>query len=297
VTRPVHSRQPIRETETQVFYFALDGGRTRYDRTTFNSKSSMKWIDQTLSTPGFYFHRHPHGISEVNDGNSLFLTSPLTEPFETFDPRRIGTDLMSFDTIEINPFNYDTLLDRFYSANGEDYSVNIDIVDGEKLYKVSYQVSRAGLLCSYWINPQKGYNLVRSESVSERDDFCHIHVIMLDNFPSQKETVWFPRQIVNEYRHRGIIVKENVILNFVAFDVQGETPFTLAGLGIPIGYRVEYFDGEARYWDGKELVEEIPYTFEPANRKAFWIVNGIGFCLIALWILIKWIQLYRRRSN
>ena len=72
---------------------------------------------QYLSTPDFYFTRHTSPTTHhVNDGNSLFVRRPLKQPFQTYDPRRIGTDPSSFDIAFINRFNYDTLLDIFYNA-------------------------------------------------------------------------------------------------------------------------------------------------------------------------------------
>ena len=303
VTHPVNMRQPIRETERQNFFFAFDRGRIRYDKNQYNSKSGLSWLDQSLSTPEFFFHRHPHGVPEVNDGNSLFVNSPLTESLGTLDPRRIGTDLISFDATEFNSFNYDTLLDTFYKAykaRAENYNVSIDYVDGEKLYKVSFQFKDRDLLSTYWISPQKGYNLVRFEAISEMDNYHHSYVVILEKFPAQKGEIWFPRKIVSDYSLKDIVVKQEVVLDSVAFDVQDETPFTLTGLNIPVGYRVEYFSEGARYWNGKELVDRITFVtsdVKNTNRKVFWIVNGIGFGLIALWIFIRWIKLLRRRST
>ena len=272
----VDTRQPIRETITHHFSFFYDRGRVRVDRTWLNPNDPRMQLYQYLSTPDFYFFRHPHGVPAVNDGNSLFLDRPLTQRFDTLDPRRIGTDWASFDTIMITHFNYDTLLDKFYNAIGENYNVVVDYVDGEKLYKISYQVNHAGISNSYWINPQKGYNLVRAESESELLDRHSRYVVTLGRFSARNGEIWFPIEISYKLRHRDNILEERVAIESVAFDVQDESQFTLAGLGIPIGYRVEYFDNEARFWDGSELVERIPepeFVFERANRGIFWTVR------------------------
>jgi len=297
VTKLVDTRQPIRESETQHFHFAFDRGRVRCDRIFSNSETSQSRFYQDLSTPEFHFTRHPYGIPDINDGSSLFLNSPLTQTFDTLDPRRIGTDWASFDTIVVNRFNYDTLLDQFYNANGENYSVSIDLVDNEELYKVSYQVRSVSISNSYWINPRKGYNLVRCESASEELGMYISYVVTLDKFAANNGEIWFPQEIFYKRRVRDNVFEEKIVLESVVLDVRDETPFTLAGLGIPVGYRVEYFEEGARYWDGMEFVKDIPFEIESisiTSRKAFWIINAIGFALIALWILIKLLQ---RRSK
>lgn len=297
VTKPVHASQPYREKIKQHFYFAYDNGRVRFDETISKSETPHMWLYQRLSTPDFYFIRHPSpSLHEVNDGNSLILTSPLTKPLATLDPRRIGTDRNHFDIIAQVPFSYDNLLDKFYPPKGEDFRVSTDIVDGEKLYKVSYQINDGEILNSYWINPQKGHSLVRTESKSEKLDRYTSYVVALEQFTTHKGEIWFPQWIVYTYEIKGNIVEERIDLNSVAFDVQDETPFTLVGLGIPVGYTVTCL-GEDKYWDGKELVNEIPYTIEPANGgrwKRFLIVNAVILFFFALYFLYKFLQ---RRSN
>jgi hypothetical protein len=191
-------------------------------------------------------------------------------------------------------------LDRFYPAKAENFDVCIDLVDGEKLYKISYQFAGSDISNSYWLNPQKGYNLVRSESGSDMLGIHSSFAITLSKFASKKGDVWFPQELVYKRRTKSSNFEERIILNSVAFDVQDETPFTLADLGIPVGYRVYDSDGEKRYWDGKKLVEKITYDVEPvsiASRKAFWIVNGIGFAILAILILYRYIRLHQRGGN
>jgi hypothetical protein len=202
VTHPVDTMKPIQETETQRFFFAYDRGRIRYEKNQFNSKSGLSWLDQSLSTPEFYFLRHPHGTPEVNDGNCLFLDSPLAKPLETFDPRRIGTDRYGFGTIEINHFNYDTLLDMLYNARCENYNVSMDMFDDEKCYKVSFQVRAEGSFGSgaFWIDPQKGYNLVRGESEAETLDWHDSYSVTLSKFTTHRGEIWFPQLIMYKYR-------------------------------------------------------------------------------------------------
>jgi hypothetical protein len=194
------------------------------------------------------------------------------------------------------PFSYDNLLDKFYPPKGEDFSVSTDLVDGEKLYKVSYQINKGEILNSYWINPQKGYNLVRTESKSEKLDRYTSYAVTLKKCTARRGEIWFPQQIIYAYKTKGNTVEERIVLDSVAFDVQDETPFTLSGLGIPVGYSVAYH-GKDKYWDGKEFVDEIPYIIEPANGgrwKKILIVNAIGFALLALLFLYK---LLLRRSS
>ena len=309
VAMPVHTVRPHRTEIKRHFFFAYDRGRVRCDETLSNSETSHVRLYQHLSTPDFYFLRHPSiktpesggvfNTSEINDGNSLTLNLPFEQPFNTLDPRRIGTDVNGFDIMETKSFNYDTLLDDFYNPLGENYNVSVDYVDGEKLYKVSYQVSRAGISGSHWFNPQKGFNLVQSKVESEMRGLYIDYSVILGMFDSDKGSVWFPQKIFHRHRVKNNVSEEETVVDSIEFDVQDETPFTPAGLGIPVGYQVAAF-GEIKYWDGKELVDNIPYVFKPVNlhsRKVFWIVNGIGFALIAIFILMKWIQMLLRRSN
>ena len=304
VTKPVCTQQRHRETETQRFFFAYDKGRVRCDKTYTNPKFPQDWFYQDLSTQDFYFTRHPAGssasMSEINDGNNLYLLKPHESPIDTFDPRRIGTDRNTFDIIFVSPFNYDTLLDQFYPAKAENFDVSIDLVDGEKLYKISYQFADRDITNSYWLNPQKGYNLVQSESGSNTLGSQSSYAVALSKHSSIKGDVWFPQEIVRKQKTKSSDFEERIILNSVAFDVQDETQFSLAGLGIPIGYRVYDGDGGKKFWDGKELVDRITFSHEPVrmhSRKLFWIVTGIGCALVALAILIMWIRTLRRRSG
>ena len=315
VTRPTNTRQPIVEKMTQKFSFAYDKGRVRCDITYSTLGVSNVRLYQNLSTPEFYVVRQPfprnlinndHPVPVVNDGNSLSVRPPLEKPFETLDPRRIGTDLGSIDTIETTHFNYDKLLDSFYNPKGENYSVSIDVVDGEKLYKVSYQVSTTGMSNSYWIDPQKGYNLVRFDAESEKLSFYIYRTVTLGKFSARAGEIWFPQKISYKHRVKETVSEEEIVIDSIAFDVEDDTPFTLAGLEIPVGYRAAYHindgsdarvGGEVKYWDGKELVDKITYAVEPVSitsRRTFWIINAIGFALIALWMLIKLLQ--RRRN-
>ena len=297
VTKPVNTNQPHVEKMKRHFYFAYDKGRVRCDTTYYGVEPSDKWLYQYLSTPDFYFIRHPSEVPEINDGNSLFLNDPLTQPFDTFDPRRIGTDWSSFDTIEIVHFNYDSLLECFYSPHGENYNVSVDVVDGEKLYKVSFHANNGEIVNSYWINPQKGYNFVKGKSESEKFDMSINHTVTLGKFNTRLGKVWFPQTIVHKNKVKNDILEEMVVVDTIAFDVQDVMPFTLPGLGIPVGYRVEYFSEGARTWDGKELVKKIPYEIEPVSmksRRVFWIVNAAIFAFLAFWILVRWL---RRKSH
>jgi len=254
-----------------------------------------------LSTPDFYFTRHTSPeTSHINDGNSLFVNPPLEQPFDTFDPRRIGTDWASVDTIETTHFNYDTLLKNYYSPHGENYNVSIDVIDGEKLYKVSWHVSNAEFFGSYWIDPQKGYSLVRAESGSEMLDLHGSYNVTLNKFASSRGNIWFPQEVFYRHWHGNVISEERIIVDSIELDVQDKISLTLAGLNIPVGYRVDYFGEGARYWDGRELVEKIPFAVEPIkmrDRKVFWIVNGIIFAILAILILYRYIQLLQRRSH
>jgi len=299
VTYPVDTKQIHREKMKQHHYFAYNKGRVRCDITYFGIEPSHVWLHQKLSTPDFYFTRYPsgvsNGVSTVNDGNGLFLGSPLIEPF-ALDPRRIGTDRNSFDAISTVPFHYDSLLDWFYPARAENFDISIDWVDGEKLYKVSYQFDDTKLSNSYWINPQKGYNLIRSEAESDMLNMHSSYIVTLDTFATHKGDVWFPREISYKYSTKDCALEEIITIDSIDFDIQDETPFTLAGLGIPVGYCV-YDRGERKYWDGKELVDEIPFTIEPVNiknRKVLLIVYAVIFTFLALWFLYKLLQ---RRSN
>ena len=296
VTKPIDTRQRHRQTETQHLFFAYDKGRVRFDKTLSNPKASQDWLYQDLSTQDFYFTRYPvdtpANSQEVNDGNNLFLFNPRKEPLDSFDPRRIGTDLNTLDIIPVTSFNYDTLLYWFYPSKAANFEVHVDEAGGEKLYKITYQFNDGEILNSYWLNPQKGYNLVRFESSTGEWSY----IVTLGKFPSKKGDVWFPKETV--FRH-GDFLEERIVMDSVAFDVQDETPFTLAGLGIPVGYCVYDSNGERKYWDGKGLVDRINFDIDPvsvASRKTFWIVNGVGCAFIALWILIRWMQLLRRRS-
>ena len=303
VTYPVDTMQPVRETIKRHFFFAYDRGRIRSDQTLSTSQHPKANFKQYLSTPELYFTRHTSPTTpHINDGNSLFVNPPLDQPLETYDPRRIGTDPHSFDLIHISPFNYDTLLQRFYSPIGEDFNVSIDHVGGERLCKVSCRVNNNGNLSlySFWINPQKGYNLVRSEYESEISGLHQSYIVTLDQFMSRKGEMWFPRATFHRYKMKDTILEEKIVVDSVEFDVQDETPFTLAGLDIPIGYRVEHFEekeGKGRTWDGKELIGEPTFFIERANRKMFWIVNGIIFAILATLILYRYIQLLQRRSH
>jgi len=180
------------------------------------------------------------------------------------DPRRIGTDVAHVDTMTIRRFNYETLLEHFYSPKGENYHVSIDMVDGEKLYKVSYQGGSGVIFNSYWIDPQRGYNLVRANTESEVRGLYVSYTVTLDKFPSQRGDVWFPQKISYKYRMNNTITEEEVVIDSIAFDVQDYTPFTLAGLGIPVGFRVTNHlgdvrpGGEIKYWDGEKLVDSVP---------------------------------------
>ena len=298
VTEPVDTQQRHRETGTQHFFFAYDKGRVRCDRTYSNPKFSTK-LYQYLSTSDFYYTRYPSPENpQINDGNNLVFWNPLAEQLDLFDLRGIGLNHASFDAIAWVPFSFDTILDGFYNPKGEGFSVNIDLSDGERLYKVSYQIDKGVILNSYWINPQKGYNLVRWESESKALDRYSVYTITLGKFSARGGEIWFPQLILYKYRMKNDISEEKIVVDSVAFDVQDEIPFTLAGLDIPVGYRIDYH-GEKKYWDGKELVDKIPYVFEPVSvkdRKIFWIVNGIGFALIALAILYRWIKMLQRRS-
>lgn len=294
VTTPVDTVQPFRKKIKQHYYFAFDKGRVRCDITRSNFETPNIWFYQHLSTPEFYFIRHPSKVPEVNDGNSLFLRSPLKQSFDTLDPRRLGTDWKHFDTILIDPFSYDALMGQFFSPKGEDFHVSIDLVDDEGLYKISYKINGGKIINSYWINPQKGYNLVRGKSESEELDRHDTYIVTLEKFKTQSGEIWFPRQIVYQYKLKNNLVEERIVLDSVAFDVRDEKPFTLAGLDIPVGYRVEYFSEGARYWDGKELVDEIPVAIESvnvANRRTFWMINAVGFAILATVILTRYFRL------
>jgi len=303
VTKPVFTVQPDEVNVKQHYFFAYDKGRVRCDITFFNSEHSEVAFDQHLVTPDFYFLRYLSGEHKNNDGNSLIVNSAPERPFDTFDPRRIGTDGNSFDTIEVVHFNYDTLLDEYYSPMGENYAVSIDIVDGDKLYKVSYQVNvfdegdngeitKGEILNSYWINPQKGYSLVRSETESEMLDLYISYAVTLGQFHSQKGEIWFPREILFRHRDGGEVLEEKVVIDSIVFDVQDETPFTFAGLEIPVGYSVSYL-GRTKFWDGKEFVDEIPFVFEPVNSgrwKVMLIINAVILAFLALLFLYKLLQ-------
>ena len=117
VTYPVNTRQPIKETAKLHLVFIYDKGRARCDKTWFSPQSTQVQFWQYLSTPEFYFTRHSSPETQhINDGNSLLVSPPLGQPIDTFDPRRIGTDLDSFDTIETTHFNYDVLLEYYLTC-------------------------------------------------------------------------------------------------------------------------------------------------------------------------------------
>jgi len=304
VTYPVNTKHSFEETVKSHFYFAYNKERVRCD-VTWNTNNPQSHFHQYLSTPNFYFHRNPSSdeASHINDGNSLFVDSPLTQPGEVYDPQFIGMDPSCFSLIYFHPFtfNYDSLLSRFHSPHGKDFNVNIDYIDGEKLYKVSSrQIVSEGIegTSSIWINPQKGYSFVRYDAGVKKYDLRIIYAVTLHKFSIHKGEIWFPQEIFYQYKMEDTIIEEKVVVDSVEFDVQDETPFTLAGLGIPIGYHVMYFDeDQPRTWDGKELIGEFPFAIEPINggrwRKLL-IVNAIGFALLALLFLYKLLQ---RRSG
>jgi len=298
VTFPVDTRQPVKEKIKEYYYFAYDKGRVRCDRTLSTPTSPQSQFYQYLSTPDFYFSRHTSPeTQEVNDGNSLFVNPPLERSVETFDLRRLGTDRTHFVMEE--PFNYEALLENFYSPMWDNFNVSIDDVDGEKIYKISCRFKDSDFSSSFWLDPQKGYNLVRSESGSATLDQHISYVVTLGKFTAHKGDMWFPKETFYRYKMGDIISEEKIVVDSVEFDVQDETPFTFTGLDIPIGYRVDYH-GKLQYWDGKELVDEIPFVLEPVSmksRKMFWIVNGIIFAILALLILYRYVQLRQRGNN
>jgi hypothetical protein len=298
VTRPVDTRQPYRAKMKQHYYFAYDRGCIRCDKTYFGTESSDVWLYQDLSTPDFYYTRHPSPeVPDVNDGNTLFVDAPLAQPLDTLDPRRVGFERGHFETIGTRHFSYDTLLDKFYPPKGENFVVNVDRVDNENFYKISYQINGGEFSNSYWINPQKGYNLVRSKSDSDSLNRHSNYAVEIGKFTSQKGEIWFPKRVVYKLTEDNDIVEEGVVCDSVVFDVQDGTPFTLAGLGIPVGYRV-YERGDRKYWDGKELVDKITFEIEPvdwrAKGKKLLIVNAVFLALLTLYFLYKLLQ---RRSN
>ena len=319
VMRPTNTKQPHVEKMTQKFSFAYDKGRVRCDMTYSTLGSSNVSLYQKLSTPEFYVVRQPfprnllnngNSVPVVNNGNSLSVRPPLAKPFDTLDPRRIGTDWRSIDTIDTTHFNYDTLLDTFYNPKGENYSVSIDVVDGENLYKVSFQVSGTGGSNSYWIDPQKGYNLVRANAETESLGKYISYDVTLGKFAARERDIWFPQRISYKHRVKTTVSEEDIVVDSIAFDVEDDTPFTLAGLEIPVGYLAAYHiddegsdgrvGGAIKQWDGKELVDKTTFSVKPVRTtsgKTFWIFSVVGFAIIALWMLIKIIKLFRRRSN
>ena len=266
-------------------------GCIRNDRIMVDG-NGKELIEQTVVTPAWRIH-----IPSCEDELAFFIgLGSDTEP----DYRNlVYPDLLGLYGVPISFTNdiapYD--VSNLCPANVSSFNVEKDILEGIPVWKISFSLPSRNHLCNFWVDPERGHNLVRLFSRftgSRGSNATFEYNVKLKKFGNK----WFPSTIRCIQREDSVIVIDEHIEVKAEFGNVTDKMFTLAGLDIPLGRK---FFGEndkgmtaVCYWDGNSISQDFTNAdflqLNTSRRNGVIFVNALLLALIALHFFRKFLS-------
>ena len=247
---------------------------SRLETYVVNEEEYLHHVTELRDNPKSYV-AHVENLREIHE---LELTDPRAARRrsmykQAFDPRIIGVATQQFG----HWWNVE-LTSLAITPQDTERTVFDELEEESGVWKLERRYA-SGVVSELWVNPQKGFNLIRARTtgVSEHGKIVDVMSTELAQYPSGHGDVWFPSSV---WLHRelpnGICCEWIVRVESAEFNrpVPSEL-FTLAGLDLPVGALValpqEQRSNQAdsiergprrRKWDGDSLVELTPEDME-----------------------------------
>lgn len=178
---------------------------------------------------------------------------------------------------------------------GNPKRTQLSMIDDEWNGRVSRKISYSlnGAEVRYWIVPDLGYSVIRTEAETRSGESTLIRSendIVLER--DEKTGIWFPVSVdYRMWRNDEVTKKESVQVEVRSLNQPlSSRSFGLADLDLPVGCRVYRIpeSADANFiWDGKEIVREARESLEERKPRQPILVLGGGFltmvCLVCLW--------------
>ncbi len=214
------------------------------------------------------------------------------------DPRLLGWALGNFELLR----NADV---GKWSAQADRKEVKMEhaVLNKRNCVKLTYMLQHGPELI-YWLDPEKGFNVVHAESwMVPGDDTKLVRRIDSELAPLDSPTsIWFPRRIHFVENLHNRIWEEDIEINVIQFNTDlGKEWFSLETMNIPPGTFCAIrgkVRGNAKVWDGHSLkplepIDEASAVPRTASWKVVLAWNAVICAVVACTLLVKALRRYR----
>lgn len=230
-----------RNDELKSYGSGQDRGKGSREVSSFGENDHVYFSDQVLA-----------------NGNKLALQirpNNATDPNRDFriDPRLIGMAPNGFLNLAHNTLE---------SVVGRPDRRETDVEDVElngQLCKLVRYTRNNGMKARVWICPEMDHGILKIQAGDSDDNSQYVDTIECGLAKHNASGRWFPESYTFTRFTNGKLAEEEtgtVVVTSLNQEIASET-FSLAGIGVPTGQRVDRFEGNGartEIWDGKNLV-------------------------------------------
>ncbi len=222
-----NASQPMYERISREYSLVFDRKRYRMDcRWTRPGGTTMYY--KILTPHEVVMSSRPDSPITVNDRGGRSL-SDVGIP----DPRVLGMVCAGFSSL--SQYGLEDLLLR---PDRKLVSLKEVELDGELVWQCDYTCdTKIPLQCTTWIAPQKGYTLVKHESVETGRDYRLVSQLRVTSHFYPDGSVWFPKKVVYRSLMNDVLEREEImVIESASFgEIIPDSEFAATGLNLPDG--------------------------------------------------------------
>jgi hypothetical protein len=316
--------RPEKSQKCLAVEFYVDGIKNRTDQTwAYGVQGEGATYTDYMAEDGINLYTYSSQV--LDDGTPVALTviplKTLAENQENslydlgYKAARSVADIrvLGFVGTGMNytPGNYTGFVQHLEDQS--DLQMEDDEINGIPCKKISYTYrdpSRSEVITAYkryWIAPEQGYSILRSEGEPGDKSFFDRTEVTVEKH--QKTGLWVPVKSVFERTgiqdgKRFVKWSERLKLEYLSLNENiPEKMFTPETMNIPVGRAVHITPppGEPMFWDGKKVVGESGATLEPVvsthgNPVRYFLI-ALGLGLICIACLKKYFELSKKRRE
>jgi hypothetical protein len=287
---------------------SFDGSSLRGDFRNSKGQKEIRCFSKSDKRSIVYVH------TEDLEGDTLRILDDMTGPEsrdtvqtaqnQAFDPRLIGTWPASIPDLVYRDLDRD--LAWLDPKRGDHKSVKVEKTrfNDHDCLSLTY-ISFNDHVCKYWVDPEKGYNIVRVEyKFTDKPESSDVRSRIVESSLERlgSSDLWFPAQVHLVQKTVDDEFYEDATIKVVSYNQPlGRDLFSLSTMSIPPGTVAGVSSGSysgPMTWDGKSLkppslkVEDEASAAPPGSPKwkFFFMVNAFAFGILAATVLILGIR-------
>ena len=189
------------------------------------------------------------------------------------------------------------------NPNRTNLSMVEESFDGVSCKKITF-LDRRNVERKLWIDPQKGYSVIRIESDSDKLNFHNVTEVTVEKHADSG--IWFPVRCVCEEKDNAgkRLTYTETEVEVVSFNKSLDLKwFEPISMGVPIGNpasSIPGIPGENYFWDGQKIVGEnelvVPIGIRRGNAIRYLLI-AMGLALICAGCVGKYLELSKNKRK